>query len=69
MPCSASASGTGARRAARADDLARWAQEHHYQAAGRSRDVWVNVVDDIADVGEQVFEIQLPVKRKDDGAS
>lgn len=50
-------------------DLARWTQEHHYQAAGRGRDVWVNVVDDIADVGQQVFEIQLPVRRLDDDPS
>jgi DNA-binding transcriptional MerR regulator len=50
-------------------DLARWTEERHYEAAGRGRDVWVNMVDDIADVEEQVFEIQLPVKRKDDGAS
>jgi DNA-binding transcriptional MerR regulator len=50
-------------------DLARWTEERHYEAAGRGRDVWVNMVDDIADVDEQVFEIQLPVKRKDDGAS
>jgi DNA-binding transcriptional MerR regulator len=50
-------------------DLARWAQEHHYQAAGRGRDVWVNMVDDIADVSQQVFEIQLPVRRQEDDAA
>ncbi len=50
-------------------DLARWAEEHHYHAAGPGREVWVNMVDDVADVAEQVFEIQLPFRRTGDGAS
>jgi hypothetical protein len=30
---------------------------------GSNREVWVNEVDDIADVAQQVFEIQLPFTR------
>jgi hypothetical protein len=30
---------------------------------GPGREVWVNEVDDIADVAQQVFEIQLPFTR------
>jgi DNA-binding transcriptional MerR regulator len=44
-------------------DLARWADEHGYHAAGPGREVWVHMVDDLADVGQQVFEIQLPFTR------
>ena len=44
-------------------DLARWADEHGYHAAGPGREVWVHMVDDLADVSQQVFEIQLPFTR------
>ena len=45
-------------------DLFRWSDERGYRAApGPGREVWVNEVDDIADVAQQVFEIQLPFTR------
>jgi DNA-binding transcriptional MerR regulator len=45
-------------------DLVRWIDERGYHAvAGPGREVWVNEVDDIADVDQQVFEIQLPFTR------
>ncbi len=46
------------------DDLVRWIGEHGYQVvAGAGRDVWVHEVDDIADVAQQVFEIQMAFTR------
>jgi DNA-binding transcriptional MerR regulator/effector-binding domain-containing protein len=45
-------------------DLVRWIDERGYHGiAGPGREVWVNEVDDIADVAQQVFEIQLPFTR------
>ena len=44
-------------------DLLRWAEEHGYEAHGPGREIWVNEVDDIADIDQQVFEIQLPFFR------
>lgn len=45
-------------------DLVRWIDERGYQPVeGPGREVWVNEVDDIADVAQQVFEIQLPFTR------
>jgi len=45
-------------------DLIRWIGERGYHAvAGPGREVWVNEIDDIADVAQQVFEIQLPFTR------
>jgi hypothetical protein len=45
-------------------DLVRWIGERGYRAAaGPGREVWVHEVDDIADVAQQVFEIQLPTPR------
>jgi DNA-binding transcriptional MerR regulator/effector-binding domain-containing protein len=44
-------------------DLARWAEDHGYEAHGPGREIWVNEIDDIADVDQQVFEIQLPFTR------
>ena len=41
-------------------DLVQWADMHGYQASGPGREVWVDEVDDIAEVDQQVFEIQLP---------
>jgi hypothetical protein len=47
-------------------DLARWIDERGCRAAGPGREVWVNEVHDIADVAQQVFEIQLPFTRPAD---
>ena len=44
-------------------DLARWADERGYQAAGPGREVWAHMVDDVAEVSQQVFEVQLPFSR------
>jgi len=50
-------------------DLFRWVEERGYQAVpGPGREVWVNVIDDVADVAQQVFEIQLPFTRPADPA-
>jgi DNA-binding transcriptional MerR regulator len=48
-------------------DLVQWIDERGYRAApGPGREVWVHEVDDIADVDQQVFEIQLPFTRAAD---
>jgi effector-binding domain-containing protein len=45
-------------------DLVRWIEERGYHAApGPGREVWVNEIDDVAEVAQQVFEIQLPFTR------
>jgi len=45
-------------------DLVRWIGERGYRAvAGAGREVWVNEVDDLADVAQQVFEVQFPFTR------
>jgi len=44
-------------------DLARWADERGYQVAGPGREVWAHMVDDAAEVSQQVFEVQLPFSR------
>jgi len=45
-------------------DLVRWIEAHGFlPVAGTSRDVWINEVDDISEVDQQVFEIQLPFTR------
>jgi effector-binding domain-containing protein len=44
-------------------DLVRWAEEHGYQVSPPGREIWVHEVHDVADVGQQVFEIQLPFSR------
>jgi hypothetical protein len=45
-------------------DLVRWTEERGYQVAGGpGREVWAHEVDDIADVAQQVIEIQLPFTR------
>jgi DNA-binding transcriptional MerR regulator len=45
-------------------DLAQWIEAHGYRPVpGPGRDVWVHEVDDIADVNQQVFEIQMPFTR------
>ena len=46
------------------NDLVRWIDERGYRAdAGSGREVWVNEIDDIADVAQQVFEVQVPFTR------
>jgi DNA-binding transcriptional MerR regulator len=51
-------------------DLVRWTEERGYRAVpGDGREVWVHVVDDIADIDQQVFEIQVPFIRPDTPAS
>ena len=50
-------------------DLVRWIDERGYRAVpGPGREVWVNEIDDVADVAQQVFEIQLPFTRPADTA-
>jgi DNA-binding transcriptional MerR regulator len=50
-------------------DLIRWIEERGYRPVpGPGRDVWIHEVDDIADVDQQVFEIQLPFTRPADWA-
>jgi effector-binding domain-containing protein len=45
-------------------DLVRWIEEQgHHPLPGPGREVWLHEVDDIADVAQQVFEIQLPFIR------
>ena len=44
-------------------DLVQWADAHGFQAAGSGREIWVNEVDDIAEIDQQVFEVQLPFTR------
>jgi DNA-binding transcriptional MerR regulator len=45
-------------------DLFQWIDERGYRVVpGPGREVWVHEVDDIADVDQQVFEIQLPFTR------
>jgi DNA-binding transcriptional MerR regulator len=51
-------------------DLVRWIEERGYRAVpGDGREIWVHVVDDIADIDQQVFEIQVPFIRPDTPAS
>ena len=45
-------------------DLVRWIEERGYAPVpGPGRDVWIHEIDDIADVDQQVFEVQLPFTR------
>jgi DNA-binding transcriptional MerR regulator len=44
-------------------DLARYASAHGYETRGPSRDIWINEIDDVSQVEEQVFEIQTPFVR------
>jgi DNA-binding transcriptional MerR regulator len=46
-------------------DMTRWASAHGYQPGGPPRDVWIHEIDDIADVDQQVFEVQMPFTRPD----
>ena len=46
------------------NDLVRWIEEQGYHPVpGPGREVWLHEIDDIADVAQQVFEIQLPFIR------
>jgi DNA-binding transcriptional MerR regulator/effector-binding domain-containing protein len=44
-------------------DLVHYANAHGYQTTGPSRDIWINEIDDISQVAEQVFEIQVQFTR------
>jgi len=44
-------------------DLTRWIEAQGYQASPPGREVWINEIDDVADVDQQVFEIQQPFTR------
>jgi len=44
-------------------DLFQWAGAHGFQASGPGREIWVNEVDDLAEIEQQVFEVQLPFTR------
>jgi DNA-binding transcriptional MerR regulator/predicted transcriptional regulator YdeE len=44
-------------------DLFQWAEAHGFQAHGPGREIWVNEIDDPAEVEQQVFEVQLPFTR------
>jgi DNA-binding transcriptional MerR regulator/effector-binding domain-containing protein len=44
-------------------DLISWAGENGYEAHGPGREIWINEIDDVADVEQQVFEVQLPFTR------
>jgi DNA-binding transcriptional MerR regulator len=44
-------------------DLIQWADAHGFQTCGPGREIWVNEVDDIAEIEQQVFEVQLPFTR------
>jgi DNA-binding transcriptional MerR regulator len=48
-------------------DLTRWATAHGYQPCGPNRDIWIHEIDDIADVDQQVFEVQMPFTRQAGG--
>jgi DNA-binding transcriptional MerR regulator/effector-binding domain-containing protein len=44
-------------------DLVQWADAHGFQTRGPGREVWINEVDDLAEIDQQVFEVQLPFTR------
>jgi DNA-binding transcriptional MerR regulator len=44
-------------------DLAHYANAHGYQTHGPGRDIWIHEIDDVSQVEEQVFEIQVPFTR------
>ena len=44
-------------------DLFQWASAHGFEAHGPGREIWVNEVDDLAEIEQQVFEVQLPFVR------
>jgi effector-binding domain-containing protein len=44
-------------------DLVRWIEERGYRPVSTGRDIWINEIDDAADVDQQVFETQLAFTR------
>jgi hypothetical protein len=44
-------------------DLLQWVEAHGFQPRGIGRDIWLHEVDDIAQISEQVFEVQLEFTR------
>jgi DNA-binding transcriptional MerR regulator/effector-binding domain-containing protein len=44
-------------------DLTNWIEAQGYQSEPPGREVWINEIDDVADVDQQVFEIQQPFTR------
>jgi DNA-binding transcriptional MerR regulator/effector-binding domain-containing protein len=44
-------------------DLTSWIEAQGYQSEPPGREVWINEIDDVADVDQQVFEIQQPFTR------
>jgi DNA-binding transcriptional MerR regulator len=44
-------------------DLVQWARAHGFRPSGPDREIWVNEVDDLAEIDQQVFEVQLPFTR------
>lgn len=44
-------------------DLVRWVDALGFQTSPPGREVWINEIQDVADVAQQVFEIQLPFTR------
>jgi DNA-binding transcriptional MerR regulator/effector-binding domain-containing protein len=49
-------------------DLVQWAGAHGFQTSGPGREIWVNEVDDFAEIDQQVFEVQLPFTRPEPSA-
>jgi DNA-binding transcriptional MerR regulator/effector-binding domain-containing protein len=44
-------------------DLFQWVGAHGFEARGPGREIWINEVDDLAEIEQQVFEVQLPFIR------
>jgi DNA-binding transcriptional MerR regulator len=44
-------------------DLFQWIGAHGFEARGPGREIWINEVDDLAEIEQQVFEVQLPFIR------
>jgi DNA-binding transcriptional MerR regulator/effector-binding domain-containing protein len=44
-------------------DLVAWVQAHGYEPHPPDREIWIHEVDDISEVDQQVFEVQLPFGR------
>ncbi len=44
-------------------DLFQWIDAHGFEAHGTGREIWINEVDDLAEIEQQVFEVQLPFTR------
>jgi DNA-binding transcriptional MerR regulator len=44
-------------------NLFQWIGAHGFQVRGPGREIWLNEVDDLAEIEQQVFEVQLPFVR------